>query len=260
MPTQTKRSGRREVISEGAIPIDDTMIPYRVIQSPRARRARVIFKLGSYFEVIVPKRMPKETINHILNRSRQWMQQKYSDRHLIEHSDLYPQFADGGHVPWQGRNLHLSITFEDGPLSIHRENQTLLLRLPLSDASLIPNLVCLWLRHQAETILPVQIHHHAMKMKSSVQRVTIRDQKSIWGSCSSNGTISLNWRLIMVPPDIMDYVCIHELSHFDFPNHAAAFWSRVRSVCPHYVVHRKWLRDHRWLLSIGRGLMRCDDH
>ncbi len=74
--------------------------------------------------------------------------------------------------------------------------------------------------------------------------ITIRDQKTRWGSCSSTGTLSFNYRLIFAPPRILDYVVVHELCHLTHMNHSKDFWNMVASVMPEYKVHRKWLREH----------------
>lgn len=75
-------------------------------------------------------------------------------------------------------------------------------------------------------------------------RITIRDQKTRWGSCSARGTLSFNWRLMLAPPAILDYVVVHELCHLTHMNHSAAFWQKVESVYPDYRTARKWLKDH----------------
>lgn len=75
-------------------------------------------------------------------------------------------------------------------------------------------------------------------------RITIRDQKTRWGSCSAKGTLSFNWRLMLAPPAILDYVVVHELCHLTHMDHSPAFWQAVESVCPDYRTARKWLKDH----------------
>lgn len=75
-------------------------------------------------------------------------------------------------------------------------------------------------------------------------RITIRDQKTRWGSCSAKGTLSFNWRLMLAPPAVLDYVVVHELCHLTHMDHSAAFWRAVELVCPDYRIHRKWLKDH----------------
>lgn len=75
-------------------------------------------------------------------------------------------------------------------------------------------------------------------------KITIRNQKTRWGSCSQTGTLSFNYRLMMAPPAVIDYVIIHELCHLTHMNHSKDFWNKVVSVMPDYTTHKKWLKDH----------------
>lgn len=86
--------------------------------------------------------------------------------------------------------------------------------------------------------------------------VTVRDQKTRWGSCSSRGTLSFNYRLIFAPPVILDYVVVHELCHLTHMNHSKDFWDMVASVMPEYKVCRKWLRDHGQELTLENHMAR----
>lgn len=80
-------------------------------------------------------------------------------------------------------------------------------------------------------------------------RVQVRNQQSRWGSCSTRGSIALNWRLVQMPTDVADYVMLHELVHLEHPNHSTRFWRRVAAVCP------AWRSAERWLRTSGRDLL-----
>lgn len=80
--------------------------------------------------------------------------------------------------------------------------------------------------------------------------ITIRDQKTRWGSCSSRGTLSFNYRLIFAPPKVLDYVVVHELCHLTHMNHSKEFWNMVASVMPDYKICKNWLRDHGHELTL----------
>lgn len=84
--------------------------------------------------------------------------------------------------------------------------------------------------------------------------VTIRDQKTRWGSCSSRGTLSFNYRLIFAPPQVLDYVVVHELCHLTHMNHSKEFWNMVGSVMPDYQTQRKWLKEHGSELTLKNYL------
>lgn len=80
--------------------------------------------------------------------------------------------------------------------------------------------------------------------------ITVRDQRSRWGSCSSRGTLSFNYRLIFAPPMILDYVVVHELCHLTHMNHSKDFWDMVAGIMPEHKTYRKWLRDHGHELNL----------
>lgn len=87
----------------------------------------------------------------------------------------------------------------------------------------------------------------------SYERITVRDQKTRWGSCSSKGTLSFNWRLLLAPPEVLDYVVVHELCHLTCMNHGREFWRAVEAALPDYKERRNWLREHgAELMALGR--------
>lgn len=92
--------------------------------------------------------------------------------------------------------------------------------------------------------LPDMLMGHARAQQLDVMRVTVRSQRSRWGSCSRRGAIALNYRLIQMPLDVREYIALHELMHLKQPNHSRRFWALVESVCPHFRAAEKWLKTH----------------
>ena len=104
------------------------------------------------------------------------------------------------------------------------------------------------LRRRAAEELPAALMALAVHHGVTVARVSVRDQRSRWGACSSRGSITLNWRLIVAPPFVREYVMVHELMHRRELNHSRRFWRHVAAACPRYQESR------RWLLTEGRRL------
>ena len=90
----------------------------------------------------------------------------------------------------------------------------------------------------------VKVKHYAGLMNVQYGRITIRNQKTRWGSCSSKGNLNFNCLLMLAPDEVVDYVVIHELCHLIEMNHSKAFWKQVEQMMPDYKKHRKWLKDH----------------
>jgi predicted metal-dependent hydrolase len=104
-------------------------------------------------------------------------------------------------------------------------------------------------RRRARRLLTELAEREAPGLGVSFERIAIRDQKTRWGSCSSRGTLSFNWRLVLAPPAVADYVVVHELCHLREPNHSRSFWRLVARARPGYPQQRRWLADHGWELQ-----------
>jgi len=100
------------------------------------------------------------------------------------------------------------------------------------------------LRALANEMLPLRLHELAAQSNLTVSRVSVRDQRSRWGSCGRDGHICLNWRLVQMPDSVRDYVLVHELMHLRRMDHSPAYWRLVAAACPGYEAARRWLRAH----------------
>jgi hypothetical protein len=101
-------------------------------------------------------------------------------------------------------------------------------------------------RREARERIALIAQSEARALDVTYARITLRDQRSRWGSCSSKGTLSFNWRLVLAPHDVLDYVVVHEICHLVELNHGAQFWKLVEKRRPSYRESRQWLDDHGW--------------
>ena len=104
-------------------------------------------------------------------------------------------------------------------------------------------------RALARECITNRVSYYAGILKVSFSAIRIAEQKTRWGSCSSKGTLSFHWRLILAPPAVMDYVVIHEVCHLLHMDHSPAFWKEVESLMPDYKIYRKWLKEHGYVLA-----------
>jgi predicted metal-dependent hydrolase len=101
-----------------------------------------------------------------------------------------------------------------------------------------------WFRNRARDVLTARVEHYSVLMNVHSARLTVRDTRSRWGSCSSRGSLNFSWRLILAPSPILDYVVIHELAHLRELNHSPRFWTILAEHCPDYPLHQAWLKEH----------------
>ena len=105
-----------------------------------------------------------------------------------------------------------------------------------------------WYEKQARSWIPRRVRYYAREMGETYQRITLKNQKKRWGSCSSARNLNFNWRLVMAPMEVLDYVVVHELCHLKQMNHSEAFWQEVEKVLPDYKERKKWLEENEALL------------
>ena len=111
-------------------------------------------------------------------------------------------------------------------------------------------------RNNARIVFTKQVAYYHQFTGGTYTSITIRDQKSRWGSCSSRGTLSFNYRLIFAPPKVLDYVVVHELCHLTHMDHSKNFWNMVASIMPEYKTYQNWLKEHGMELTLERHLSR----
>lgn len=109
-------------------------------------------------------------------------------------------------------------------------------------------------RKAAKEYIPGRVAYFHQFTGGTYDKIVIRDQKTRWGSCSSNKTLSFNYRLMLAPPHILDYVIVHELCHLKHMNHSSEFWDAVEAVLPDYKERRKWLKEHGSELTMSNHL------
>lgn len=103
-------------------------------------------------------------------------------------------------------------------------------------------------RRRAREIISARVAHWAARLGLEYKKIFIKDQRSLWASCSTRRNLNFNWRLAAAPPEALDYVVVHELCHLLEMNHSKKFWTHVGAACPDYKAQRRWLRDNVGLL------------
>jgi predicted metal-dependent hydrolase len=209
-------------------------LPYRVRRSDRARRVRVSVDALGEVEVVLPRRAPERAAAAAVVELRPWI-----DRRLAEAGALRATIAARGDaVPYLGREL--ALRREPGRSRVHLRGDLLL--VPADDRA--PAAIERWYRRAAEREIAPRLDAAVAALDTSYSKLTIRNQRTRWGSCSSTGAMSFNWRLLLAPETVLDYVVWHEACHLRVMDHSTTFWSLVRRHCPDYEDHRRWLRRH----------------
>jgi predicted metal-dependent hydrolase len=214
---------------------------------------RLTWRHGGKLILTVPRRIDSSAIDGIFADHLEWIIgcQRKQNR-CFDHADM-PRLHAGGYVLYRGGMIPIVLP-ENGPgvASVTLRSGRLLLPRGLVDQQHQARLITGWLRLQARTVLFPILAETAGRMAVTINNYSLRNQSTRWASWSARHNINLNWRLIMAPPDVFDYIAVHELSHAFHPDHSNRFWNCVARWCPDWKASRLWLRNHRFLLAAFR--------
>jgi predicted metal-dependent hydrolase len=225
-------------------------VAYTLRISAQARMVRLVIRQASGLEVVAPRGTPQARIEQVLAEKARWIAATL-DRMARETAAAQRAWLDdGARLPFAGREISLALRV-DAPCGRYRASlagETLTLHMAETGQETIRRALEAWYRRQASAIFAERLAVCNAGYSFAYGRVAIKEQKSRWGSCSRKGNLNFNWRLLLAPLPVLDYVVTHELCHLRELNHSPRFWALVARGCPDYATHRRWLRDH------GRGL------
>lgn len=227
-------------------------VPYTLRRSDRARRARIqVSREG--VEVVVPRRMALGEIEPFLLEKRPWIERTLGRMRAAESEHPPPRLEDGGQVPYLGEALTLRLGVEPGRTRAHvaRRGGELHARVGATGPDAARTALERWYRRRAHAEIAPRLDAAVARAGRSYARLAIRGQRSRWASCSPTGTMSFNWRLLLAPAAVLEYVVDHEVAHLDVADHSERFWALVAERRPGYRDEQQWLRRHGHSLRLG---------
>jgi predicted metal-dependent hydrolase len=227
-----------------------TSIPYRIRRSPRARVARIHVS-PSGVEVVVPRRFPEREVEPFVREKSAWIERTLRRFAESEREFPPPVLADGAHVPYLGERLQLRVREQPGRVRPHVKRAGDSLQVALPPGASLPDALERWYRRRAAAEVAPLLKAACARAGVAYERLSIRGQRTRWASCSSNGTMSFNWRLLLAPAEILDYVVEHEVAHLEVHDHSERFWSLLAARSPGWREHEAWLRRHGHALRLG---------
>ncbi|MFI4993936.1 MAG: M48 family metallopeptidase [Solirubrobacterales bacterium] len=206
-------------------------IPYTVRRSARAQRVRVNVHAHTGVEVVLPSRAPDRAAAMAISELRPWI-----ERRLAEAQGVLAQIAERrGTVPYLGSTLQL--VPQAGRQRVHREDGHLL--VPEGDPG---QALERFYRRAARAEIATRLDRATERSGTTYSGLTIRAQRTRWASCSAGGRMSFNWRLLLAPERVLEYVVWHEVCHLEILDHSPRFWALLQRRWPAYREDRDWLR------------------
>lgn len=236
-------------------------IAFSIRRSHLAKNTRIVVKADK-IEVVAPPGVSERNIKQFVEAQRDWIdnaRQRVAEKAQDIPKLSPPHYADGVHIPYRGQNLQLRVkSGKTANIRIAAQNDGgLLIYLPdrLAEHEHSENIrqaLTRWMKSRTREHAEQMIAKHAPRFALFPRGLRIKTQKSRWGSCGPKNDINLNWLLMLTPPEVFEYVVVHELCHIKHKNHSQDFWRLVAEHLPDYANQRRWLKQHG--ASVMRGL------
>ena len=210
----------------------------KIIKTSRRSKSISLKIRNGELEISCPYNTSEIFLKNLIERKKEWIN-KNIDRSRKNHKKI--DQISNGFITFKGLVLQLiykksnfeRITVEDNELKIF-----------YSEKSKSRQLIIEWLKLQANNFLRARLSFLSKRINIEFNSLTIKSYTARWGSCNIKGDIFLNWKLIMLPESVIDYVLIHELAHINVPNHSRKFWELVKKKDPNYCKNKRWLKDN----------------
>ncbi len=219
--------------------IDGQMLPVKVVENDRAKRLTLrLFPAGDGLKVTIPGHVGDDEIEEFVNRNKNWAATR------IARLPKRVELGHGATIPFKGIEHKISSSGKlRGLVQVISENDQPILSVP-GEASATSRKLVSFMKREARKELDKVVNLHAEKIGIRPKQIRITDTTSRWGSCSSTRTLSFSWRIIMAPPEVLNYLAAHEVAHLKEMNHSDRFWKLTRELCPDTDIQKSWLRTH----------------
>ncbi len=203
-------------------------------------------------EVVVPRRMALRHVEPFVAEKQRWIERTLERYQAARLESPGAVLADGGSVPYLGEMLELVVRVEPGRTRPHvgRRGERLVVKVARGDRATVEDALERWYRKRAREEVTLRLDYATARAGTDWTRLSIRGQRTRWASCSQDGAMSFNWRLLLAPAEILDYVVEHEVAHHEVLDHSNRFWRLLGSRCPEYREHERWLKRNGHTLTL----------
>ena len=229
-------------VSNAGVLIGQSRLPIELVRNRRAKRYIIRLLANLVLRVTIPKGGSKKEALRFISENLIWIEKQYQSHRLKHSFATASPLSNEIALLYQGRMVRFH-SLSNGQMKFIRF-ANLLIPKNHEDHDNDKETVENFLLHLAKSSLTERTLQLADKHFLQPKRISIRNQKTRWGSCSNSGTISLNWRLIQVPAFVRDYVILHELAHLKFLDHSPHFWNHLGKLCPNLNAAESWLKEY----------------
>lgn len=234
-----------------------TTINYQVVRSNR-KTVGLEVSIEDGVKIRAPKKLSQSEIEAIVEKKAEWILKKQDKLSDVKPAPKPKEFLSGEKLPYLGRRYRIKVQETDNveqvKVKLYQGKFWLMISKSVAEdddrRDMIREEVIQWYRSHADTKIKERVKKYQEQIGEEPNAIKVKKQKKRWGSCSSKRNLNFNWKLIMAPMSVIDYLVVHELAHLKYPNHSKEFWQLVEAVIPNYEEKQEWLRINGRRLTI----------
>jgi len=226
-------------------------ITFEIKRGNRKKTAAIHVTPAAAVVIFVPRDLEEERICEIIEKKARWILEKKESMSSRGHFNVTKEFVSGESFLYLGKQYRLKVTKSSSAIKNACKLVAGRLQVQIGEAldaelhkEAVKKALMEWYRKHAEEKILECLPHIARQAEIKPKAVEIKNQHKRWGSCSRSGVVRFNWKVVMAPVSVINYVIAHELCHLIQGNHSPQFWQKVQTICPEYNLKRRWLRNY----------------
>lgn len=239
------------------INIENTIINYSINKKSNIKNITIKVKYPNTVTIVSPKSVNDEFIHDLVESKSRWILNKLNEFKNKESENPPILLIDGDKIPYLGNYYTLNVYKEKSIIkcSLIFKEDKFIAKVPYNISSndqyiKLRELLVNWYLTEGGKLIKERISIYSKKLNLYPESITLKEQKTSWGTCSSIGNIYINWKILLAPLDIIDYVLVHELCHLKHMNHSKEYWALVGTIFPDYKEKRNYLKENSLKLNI----------
>lgn len=220
----------------------------------RSKRKNVSISVETNRNILVkaPLNLSDEEVLEVVKGKSRWITEKLFEMKEIETRKYYRQYVNGETFTYLGRRYTLQLmdnqALKKPTVKLYRGK--LYVTTPTREENVIKEAIVKWYQEKAKEKIPERVAYYEKFFSEKRGRIIVKDQKKRWASCTKDGILMFNWKAIIAPANILDYIIVHEMCHLRYMNHSNEFWEMLGRVLPDYEGRKEWLKNNGITLEI----------
>ena len=226
-----------------SFPYGDSLISFYPVYSPHRQTVEIAVEAPGKVIVTAPEGRTDDELIQVVTKKAYWITQQLYQLKSVRFQPVIREMVNGESLLYLGRNYRLELELFPSlkKADVRLDHGVFKIQAPSMEPDYLRSHLIEWYRFKAREKVEARIRYYAPKLGVTPTDIHIKDQKKRWGSCTKDGVLYFNWRCVLAPSPVLDYVVVHELCHLLEKQHSSRFWALLRTAMPEYETRKAWL-------------------